>query len=392
MNRITSHSLVVIATLFSTTFLVAQPPIFQDPIYPSSTFDNPIIEQPIVQNGIVEGTVINGSLDGQIIDGQIIGSGQIINGQPIQGTSIPAVPQQGQIVEGNVVDGIQNGTVIDEATLGTIPSASSQIPNSSIKRKPEKPRVARNNEPVIPKLKKHSGRAGQGSGLWKWTPRAAYHQSIVEVSTSGGSGTGVVIEVNKDKPVKDGFEGYVVTAWHVIRDDIEDSQIKVTYRNKRRAKGCKVVEYDEDKDIAVLWVWVPAEIKPTVLATKPIQRGDKLELAGLGGGTDLACCVRAFEAFASPPSNENKIFADVPLLPGDSGGPVFNEDHEVVGIISGGWFWWDSGLKTPAGGYIRTTWPARASNVGPIQTMMSKIKNGGKKQRVAAADGFTEKR
>lgn len=215
---------------------------------------------------------------------------------------------------------------------------------------------------------------GTGSGLWKWTPVADYHRSVVEVSTSGGSGTGVLISVNKNKPIKDGYEGYVVTAWHVIQDDIVDGEIKVTFKNSRRARGCQVVEHDEDKDVALLWVWVPGDMKPAKLATEPVKRGDKLELAGLGGGTDLKNCIRAFEAFASPPSSIEKIFADVPLLPGDSGGPVFNEKHEVVGIISGGWFWWDSGLKTENGSYIRTTWPARASNVGPIQLMMAKVK------------------
>ena len=230
---------------------------------------------------------------------------------------------------------------------------------------------------------------GKGSGLWKWTPVAAYHDSIVEVSTSGGSGTGVLISVDKDKPVRDGYEGYVVTAWHVIQDDIVDGKIKVTYRNKRRAKGCKVVQHDEDKDVAVIWVWVPQGVTPAKLATEPVQRGDRLELTGLGGGTDLSCCVRAFEAVASPPSTIEKIFADVPLLPGDSGGPVFNAKHEVVGIISGGWFWWDSGLKTPDGSYIRTTWPARASNVGPIQSMMTKIRAP---ERMAKASVSTKNR
>jgi S1-C subfamily serine protease len=230
---------------------------------------------------------------------------------------------------------------------------------------------------------------GKGSGLWKWTPVAAYHDSIVEVSTSGGSGTGVLISIDKDKPVRDGYEGYVVTAWHVIQDDIVDGKIKVTYRNKRRAKGCAVVQHDEDKDVAVIWVWVPQGVTPAKLATEPVKRGDRLELTGLGGGTDLSCCVRAFEAFASPPSTIEKIFADVPLLPGDSGGPVFNAKHEVVGIISGGWFWWDSGLKTPDGSYIRTTWPARASNVGPIQSMMTKIRAP---ERMAKASVSTKNR
>lgn len=224
---------------------------------------------------------------------------------------------------------------------------------------------------------------GTGSGLWKWTPVADYHQAIVEVSTSGGSGTGVLISVDEAKEVKDGHEGYVLTAWHVIQDDITNGKIKVTYRNERRAKGCQVVQYDEETDVAILWVWVPDDIKPAKLATEPVAHGDKLELAGLGGGTNLACCIRAFEAQASPPSTIQKIFADVPLLPGDSGGPVFNANHEVVGIISGGWFWWDSGLKTSSGNYIRTTWPARASNVGPIQALMQKIKSS---SRLASAD------
>lgn len=231
---------------------------------------------------------------------------------------------------------------------------------------------------------------GKGSGLWKWTPVADYHQSIVEVSTSGGTGTGVLIHINKEKPVRNGFEGYVLTAWHVIQDDITDGKIKVTYRNKRRAKGCTVLQHDEEKDVAILWVWVPEGVEPAKLATKRVQRGDKLELIGLGGGTDLSTCVRAFEGVASPPSSAEKIFADVALLPGDSGGPVLNADHEVVGVISGGWFWWDSGLKTADGSYIRTTWPARASNVGPIQSMMAKIKNA--PERMAEASATTENR
>ncbi len=214
---------------------------------------------------------------------------------------------------------------------------------------------------------------GEKSGLWKWTQKLPHHQSIVEVNTSGGTGTGVVITVNKDKPVKDGFEGYVLTAWHVIQDDIKKSKIKVSYRNGKRSKNCKVLEFDEQKDVALLWVWVPEDISEAKLATKPIQRGDQLEFAGLGGGSDLECCIRHFSAVASPPSSMEKIFADVPLLPGDSGGPVFNEDHEVVGIISGGWFWWDSGVKTQTGSDIRTTWPARASNVGPIKTLVASL-------------------
>jgi len=193
----------------------------------------------------------------------------------------------------------------------------------------------------------------------------------------------VLIRVDKSKEVKGGYEGLVLTAWHVVQDDADGGKIKVTYRNKRRAKGCQVVEHDDAKDVALLWVWVPKGVEPAELAASSIERGDQLELVGLGGGTKLADCVRSFKAEASPPSTIEKIFADVPLLPGDSGGPVFNSKHQVVGIISGGWFWWDSGLKTESGAYIRTTWPARASNVGPLQAMLTKLDS---KENVASSE------
>ncbi len=217
------------------------------------------------------------------------------------------------------------------------------------------------------------GQVGRGSGLWEWTPLATHHQAIVEISSGGGSGTGVLISVDKDKPIANGFEGYCLTAWHVVQDDIESSKVKVRFRNGRKAKRCRVVECDESKDIALIWTWVPDGIEPAKLAEKPIERGDTLEFAGLGGGSELKCCIRHFSAKASPPSTIEKIFADVPLLPGDSGGPVFNSQNEVVGIISGGWFWWNSGVKTDSGTFVRTTWPARASNIGPIHTMVAAL-------------------
>ena len=221
---------------------------------------------------------------------------------------------------------------------------------------------------------------GKDSGLWQWTDVAPHHQSIVQITSGGGTGTGVVISINKEKPIKDGYEGYCLTTWHVVQDDNGAGEIKVKYRNGRKAKTCRVVQHDESKDVALLWIWVPADIEPAKVATESIKGGDVLELAGLGGGSDLKCCVRHFSAVASPPSSGEKIFADVPLLPGDSGGPVFNENHEVVGIISGGWFWYDGGVTLPNGSNINATWPARASNIDPIRVLVADLDDGNLKR------------
>jgi serine protease Do len=202
--------------------------------------------------------------------------------------------------------------------------------------------------------------------LWSWTASAAHHEAIVQVSLDGAVGTGVVIHVDKEKPLPGGFEGYCLTAHHVVADDEGRRSIRVTYRNGRTAKKCRVVESDQDRDVALIWVWVPEAIRPAKLAQGISVGGDNLEFTGLGGGVDLRCCLRHFSAVASLPTNSDETFADVPLLPGDSGGPVFNANREVVGVISGGWFWWDGGVKAENGSAIRATWPAQASNTEAI--------------------------
>lgn len=231
-----------------------------------------------------------------------------------------------------------------------------------------------------------NAQVGKESGLWKWTPIAEHHHSIVEINSAGGVGTGVVVEIDETKPLKGGHEGYILTAFHVVQDDKGEGLIKVRYRNGKKAKKCRIVHADEHKDVALLWVWVPDGIPSSPVATDPIESGDELEFAGLGGGSQLSCCIRHFAATASSPSSLEKIFADVPLLPGDSGGPVFNQENEVVGIISGGWFWFNSGITTPSGTSVRTTWPARASNVGPLQTLISK-----KNEKLASTEAVNKK-
>jgi serine protease Do len=208
---------------------------------------------------------------------------------------------------------------------------------------------------------------GKESSLWKWTSTAEHHDSIVQVSCGGGIGTGVIIDVARDKPVGVGFEGLCITAYHVVEPDDGKREIEVKYKNGRVSEKALIVEFDKKRDVAMLWVWVPAGIKPAVIAARPAGAGDRLEFSGLGGGSKLDCCIRHFSANASAPTTADEILSDVPLLPGDSGGPVFNDRHELVGIISGGWFWWDGGIRTDAGNAISVTWPGRACNVAVIK-------------------------
>ncbi len=215
-----------------------------------------------------------------------------------------------------------------------------------------------------------SAQVGSDTSLWNWTVAADHHRSIVEVSLDGATGTGIIIRVDHDRPVGDGFEGWCLTAYHVVSDDNGRRAIKVKYANGQAAKNCKVLAYDKQADVAIVWVWVPKSIGSIRLATQPAAPGDRLEFAGLGGGSQLDCCLRHFSSEAAHPTDQDWIFANVALLPGDSGGPVFNARQAVVGITSGGWFWWDGGVKNEEGSKIRATWPARASNLNSIQQVV----------------------
>ena len=215
---------------------------------------------------------------------------------------------------------------------------------------------------------------GVETSHWNWTPEATYHDSVVEIETESGSGTGVLVHIYKDRPVADGFEGLCLTAQHVVGDEVESGNIKVIYRNGKRAKHCKVVASNMSSDVALLLVWVPAKVKPVALAKNAASKGSSLEFCGLGGGTPLGS-LRHFSSTSDSPTNTGKIYAPVPLLPGDSGGPVFDEQGDVVGIISGGWFWFDGGVKSQLGFAVNVTWPARACNLDPINTLLQEVLN-----------------
>ncbi len=213
---------------------------------------------------------------------------------------------------------------------------------------------------------------GGSTNVWQFTDRTDHHDAVVRVSVGQASGTGTIVSVDRSKPSGTGFEGYCVTAYHVVRERPESNAIKVHYRNGKSARKCKLVAFNDEYDTALLWVWVPDKLVAARVATTPVKGLDQLELCGLGGNSRLNCCLRSFSASASLPTTDNQLFADVSLLPGDSGGPVFNSNRELAGVISGGWLWWEAGVRGKSGEHIMATWPARASNSTVLRKLLDR--------------------
>ncbi len=235
-----------------------------------------------------------------------------------------------------------------------------------------------------------NGQVGKDSDLWNWTKDAKHHAAVVKVSLDDEKGvsraiaSGVVVRLRSQNRDLEPGEAHCLTAAHVLEPIEEEistrskkskkrrvikTTVTVHYRNNKRSRKCKILRIDHEHDIALLLVAKPRDIKAVKLAKKRVKPGDYVEFAGLGGGTSVKR-PRHFEALASSPSSESLIYADTNLLPGDSGGAVFNKDKELVGIISGGMIWWNGGVRNNRTGQeIVSTWPARACNVSPINTL-----------------------
>lgn len=142
-------------------------------------------------------------------------------------------------------------------------------------------------------------------------------------SDPGGVGTGFLIG-----------DGYALTAYHVV---LGSKTLSAQTLDKKRY-AVTVVGYDDQADLALLRVNVPAGAPFLPLAVKGPAIGEALLGIGNGGGAFLTAKTGRLTGLNAdagradfPPGT---IEMTAPLVPGDSGGPVINARGEVVGVVS----------------------------------------------------------
>lgn len=144
------------------------------------------------------------------------------------------------------------------------------------------------------------------------------YDTIVRIETETGHGTGFILD-----------SGTVITAYHVVRGDRSVSII----RSDGAEHAANVVAYDSRADVAVLEVLgPPLDRSSHVICANPAV-GERIHT--VGHLLDLGR-VEVSGEIAGPPVSVEQFVAVVPTgMPigkGMSGGPVFDDRGNVVGI------------------------------------------------------------
>lgn len=128
-------------------------------------------------------------------------------------------------------------------------------------------------------------------------------------------------------------DGYILTNAHVV-DDASHVTVKLT---DKREFTAKVVGSDKASDVAL--IKIDAKDLPIVKIGDPskTKAGEWVVAIGSPYGFDNTVTAGIVSAKARALPDENYtpfIQTDVPVNPGNSGGPLFNLDGEVIGINS----------------------------------------------------------
>ncbi len=154
----------------------------------------------------------------------------------------------------------------------------------------------------------------------------AMKTATVELSMKGGHGSGVIISPN-----------FILTVAHVS-SEAKGLPMDVKFADGTHALAIELWE-DPSRDVAVMVLQTATKIKPARLSETPVTMGQEVWAAGYP--LDLPLSVQHGEVasgeLSSVPLDDDKtkngaIYLNVTIGPGDSGGPVFDEQGKVVGL------------------------------------------------------------
>jgi S1-C subfamily serine protease len=181
--------------------------------------------------------------------------------------------------------------------------------------------------------------AGPALGASSRASPARPHPAVVRVVVPGRDtvsyGSGTLVAVTEK-------HGLVLTNWHVVEE--ATGPVRVVFPDGFQSAGT-VMKIDQDWDLAAIGIWKP-KVDPVPLATEPPRPGDALVIAGYGSGEYRAVAGRCTQYVApGPKAPYEMVELSVAARQGDSGGPIFNRQGQLAGVLFG------AGRGTTSGSY-----------------------------------------
>ncbi len=153
-------------------------------------------------------------------------------------------------------------------------------------------------------------------------------------------------------------EGFVVTNNHVIDDA---SEIIITLNNEQKFRA-KIISIDKKTDIALLKIESEKEFPFVKFGDSSKARiGDWILIAGNPYGIGLSLSAGIISAKGRNLSNskiEEFLQTDAAINNGNSGGPMFNLNGEVIGV--------NNSIISPSGGNVGIGFAIPSSTIEPV--------------------------
>ena len=152
------------------------------------------------------------------------------------------------------------------------------------------------------------------------------YKSLLSISKSQkikkSQSTGSAFAINKD--------GILLTNHHVI-----DGCTAINIISNGREISVTVLESDKELDLAVLKAGL--ETTPLFISSKPLFLMQDIFVAGYPFGEKLSSSLKVTRGIVSSMtgigSNKNLFQIDAAIQPGNSGGPIYSTDGQVVGVV-----------------------------------------------------------
>jgi hypothetical protein len=143
--------------------------------------------------------------------------------------------------------------------------------------------------------------------------------SIALIRVDGGLGSGFVV----------GEDGRVATNFHVIRGA---SEATVVLGNGKEYEAVEVLAVDEEQDLAILRVEA-RKLKPLPLGdSAKIKPGERVVAIGHPLGLGATVSDGLVSGLREVTPTQSLVQISAPISQGSSGGPVFNDRGEVIGV------------------------------------------------------------